>query len=114
MVCLRERFRGCEIPSCGKNKAWNPHLQEDIDKIERVKRWVTRVPTGFEKLEYEERLKMLSLNNRRLRGDLIETVNVIEMYNVICNRENINWFKPLNLRKNKDISGQAESVRGSS
>ena len=41
-------------------QAWNPHLQGDIDKIERVQRRVTRIPTGFEKLEYEDRLKRLS------------------------------------------------------
>ena len=35
-------------------QAWNPHLQGEIDKIERVKRRATRIPTGFEKLEYED------------------------------------------------------------
>ena len=29
-------------------------------------------------------------------------------------RESINWIKPLNLRKNVDISGPAASVRGNS
>ena len=34
------------------------------------------------------------------------------MYKVTSNGENdINWFKPPNLRKNMDISGSAESVR---
>ena len=42
-------------------QAWNLHLHGDIDKIERVQRRVTRIPTGFEKLEYEDRLKRLSL-----------------------------------------------------
>ena len=51
-------------------QAWNPHLQGDIDKIERVQRRATRIPTGFEKLEYEDRLKRLSfttLQDSRMR-----------------------------------------------
>ena len=91
--------------------AWNPHLKDEIDKIERVQRRATRIPFGFEKLVYEERLKRLcltSLKDRRLRGDLIE------MYKVMSNRENINWVKPLDLRKNLDISGPAEFIRGNS
>ena len=92
-------------------QAWNPHLQTDIDKVESVQRRTTRILTGFGKLEYEERLKRLgltTLKERRLRGDLIE------MYKVISNRENINWVKPLDLRKNLDISEPAECVRGNS
>ena len=52
------------------------HLEGDIDIIERLQRRETRIPTGFEKLEYEGRLKRLSLTTlqvRRMRGDLIET-----------------------------------------
>ena len=82
-----------------------------IDKIERVQRRVTRVSTGFEKLDYEERLKRLSLitlDDRRLSGDLIETNKVMS------NRENINWVKPLSLRKNMDLSVPSENVRGNS
>ena len=92
-------------------QAWNPYLQGDIDKIERVQRRATRIPTGFEKFEYEDRLKKLSmttLKDRRIRGDLIE------MYKVMSSRESIDWVKPLNLRKNVNISGPAVSVRGKS
>ena len=58
-----------------------------IEKFERVQRRATRIPFSFEKLVYEERLKRLcltSLKDRGLRGDLIE------MYKVMSNRENIN------------------------
>ena len=92
-------------------QTWNPHLQGDIEKIERVRRRATRIPTGFEKLEYEQRLKRLNLTTlkeRRLRDDLIE------MYKVIISREPIDWGKPLNLRKNVKVSGFTESVRGNS
>ena len=67
-------------------QAKNPHLQGDIDNIERIQRRATRIPTGFEKFEYEDRLKKLSittLKDRRIRGDLIE------MYKVMSSRESI-------------------------
>ena len=69
-------------------KVWYPHLKGDIDKIERLQRRATRISTGFEKLEYEDRLQRLSLTtlqDRRMRGDLIET------YEVLSNRESIDW-----------------------
>ena len=75
-------------------QVWNPHLQGDIDKIERVQRRATRIPFGFAKLQFEEILKRFSLTtlkDRRLRGYLIE------MYKVTSSIESIKWVKPLNL-----------------
>ena len=34
-------------------QAWNPHLQGDINKIERVQKTATRISTGFSRLEYD-------------------------------------------------------------
>ena len=51
---------------------------------------------------------MPTLKDRRISGDLIE------MYKVMSSRQSIDWVKPLNLRKNVDISGPAVSVRGNS
>ena len=53
---------------------WNPHWQYDKDKLEKVQQRATRVESlrGY---SYEERLKkldLLSLENRRRRGDLIQ------------------------------------------
>ena len=48
-------------------QALNSNLQDDIDKIERFKRRVTRIPIEFEKLEYEERLKRFSLTTLKDR-----------------------------------------------
>ena len=42
-------------------KRGNPHLQRDIDKIESVQRRATRIPTDFERFEYKDKLKRLSL-----------------------------------------------------
>ena len=86
-------------------------MKGDIDKIERVQRRATRIPTGLEKLEYEDILKrqsLTTLQDRRMRGDLIET------YKVMSCKESIDWVKQINLRKNVDISGPAVSVRGNS
>ena len=61
-------------------------FQGDVNKIERVARRATIIPTGFEKFEYEDILKKLSLTtlkDRRIRGDLIET------YKVMSSRESI-------------------------
>ena len=67
---------------------WNPYLRKDIERIERVQHRATRtrlVP-GFAKLPYEERLKRLvltSLEDRRLRGDVIEAFKYMhKIYNV--------------------------------
>ena len=42
------------------------------------------------------------MKDRRLRGDLIE------MFKVISIRESIEWVKPLNLKRNVNISGPAD------
>jgi hypothetical protein len=54
-------------------------MEADIDRIERVQRRATRIPFGFEILEYEERLKrfnLTTLKDRRVRGDPIEMYKV--------------------------------------
>jgi hypothetical protein len=61
-------------------QAWNLNLQRDIDKIERVQRRAIGIPTVFEKLEHEDRLKTLSLTTLQdliIKGDLIETYKVL-------------------------------------
>ena len=54
--------------------AWNPHLQKDVKKIERIQRAATRWAPELRELSYEERLKALNLTTleaRRKRGALI-------------------------------------------
>ena len=53
---------------------WNPHLQKDIKKIERIQRAATRWVPELRELSYEERLQALNLTTleaRRKRGALI-------------------------------------------
>lgn len=62
---------------------WNPYFEKDINMLEKVQRRATKLPMGFKKLEYEERLqrlKLLTLRQRRERGDLIETYKILNNY----------------------------------
>ena len=40
--------------------AWNPHLQKDIKKIERIQRTATRWVPELRDLSYDERLQALT------------------------------------------------------
>ena len=56
-------------------QAWRPHNQTDIDNLEGVQRRMTKMINGMGEDEYSVRLsktKLLSLEMRRLRSDLIE------------------------------------------
>ena len=61
-------------------QSWNPYYIKDIECLERVQRYATRLVTELSGLGYEERLERLdlyTLKQRRLRGDLIETYKIL-------------------------------------
>jgi len=64
-------------------QVWSPHYNKDIKLLEGVQRWVTRLVCGMKSLSYADRIKYLgltSLENRRIRSDLIETYKIINGY----------------------------------
>lgn len=69
------------------NCIWSPFLQGERDKIERVQRRATKFIVKKD-LSYTERLKKLklpTLEYRRLRGDLIQTFKFIHGYEKVDN-----------------------------
>ena len=61
-------------------QVWSPHKQGDIDLLERVQRRATKIVPALKHLPYEERLrrlKLTTLEERRVRGDMIETYKLL-------------------------------------
>jgi hypothetical protein len=62
-------------------QAWRPFLKGDIKNLEKVQRRATRMIEGYRDLKYTERLAatgLISLEDRRTRGDLIEVFKMIK------------------------------------
>ncbi|CAF1070768.1 unnamed protein product [Brachionus calyciflorus] len=87
---------------------WSPLLKTDIDILERVQRRETKLVSSIRDFSYVDRLKALnlsSLEDRRLRGDLIQ------MFKIANRFENIKQIKgvifanslSLNLRRQNDM-----------
>ena len=86
-------------------------LRRRYKKIEKVQERATKIPCEFSELSYEERLRRMkstTLNDRRIRGDLIE------MYKVVNEQEHIEWVNFTKLRSNLEITGPAMEVNGNS
>jgi len=61
-------------------RVWSPHFKKDIECLETIQRRATKLVKGLKPKSYEERLKSLglySLQQRRLRGDMIETFKIL-------------------------------------
>ena len=60
--------------------AWSPHYVKDKVLIEKVQRRFTRMIPGLKHLQYEDRLselKLWTLEDRRVRADLIEVFKIV-------------------------------------
>ena len=73
--------------------AWNPWLQRDVEVLEKVQQRMVRMLSDAPGATYEERLEvagLMSLKERRIRGDLIETFKTMNGFNRV---ERENWFR---------------------
>ena len=64
-------------------QSWCLYLIKDIDELEKVQHRVTKLVPGMFNWTYEARckeLKLPTLKQRRLRGDLIETYKILNGY----------------------------------
>ena len=80
-------------------QAWSPHLKKDIALLEKVQRRATKLIPCIRHLSYVDRLKetkLYSLEQRRLRGDLIET------FKILNDLEGINKGKLFNTNPHHD------------
>jgi len=62
-------------------QAWRPYLRKNIDSLERVQHRATRMISECRGQDYESRLArvgLITLEDRRSRGDLIEVFKIIK------------------------------------
>lgn len=65
------------------NSVWSPYFIKDIEYLERLQRRITRIPPELAGVSYEDRLQRMqltTLQERRQRGDLIETFKILNGY----------------------------------
>jgi ribonuclease P/MRP protein subunit RPP40 len=95
---------------------WRPYLKKDIDKLERVQHRATKMIEECKGLDYYHRLKvtgLMSLEERRIRGDMIEVFKTLKGLNKIdsnsllklanCSRTRGHKFKLVKFRSRLDI-----------
>ena len=61
-------------------QAWAPYLKKDINTLEQVHHRATKTISSLRKLPYEQRWKecnLTTLEERRKRGDLLETYKIM-------------------------------------
>ena len=71
-------------------QVWSPYKRKYVNLLEGVQRRATKLVPELRNLQYEERLQRLgltTLEDRRIRGDMIET------YKIITGKEDINSEK---------------------
>ena len=62
------------------SSVWNPHTKDNIEALEKVQRWATKLVKTMKNLSYKDRLRQLklpTLKYRRIRGDLIEVFKIV-------------------------------------
>ena len=67
-------------------QAWCPYLKKDVEKLEKVQARALRLIKECREMNYEERLKVcgiVSLADRRVRGDMLEVFKILKGYTKI-------------------------------
>ncbi|CAF0861169.1 unnamed protein product [Brachionus calyciflorus] len=88
--------------------AWNPHRIKDIKALEKVKRRARKSVPELRNKIYVERLRILgliTLSDRRIRGDMIQLYKIEKKINTI------NWYHQIQHAPNFQIQGSAGSTR---
>ena len=88
--------------------AWSPFRKHDIGRIEKVQRRATKLVPCLKNKRYDERLKLLDLTGleeRRVRGDLIQFFKNFKDFN------KIQWSHPVANFPNLSLSGPARNIR---
>ena len=71
-------------------QAWSPYTKKDIMLLEGVQKRVSKLVPKLKNLPYEDRLKSLgltTLEDRRTRGDLIETFKILKGISNVDHRQ---------------------------
>jgi hypothetical protein len=81
--------------------AWNPTTRTNISTIERVQRRATKLVKHLRNESYEARLEslgLMKLEDRRVRGDLIQ------MFKIVNGHEKVNLVSELNFAKSLSLN----------
>ena len=92
------------------SSAWSPWTQGDKEVLEKVQRRAIGMVTNFKGKTYEEKLSeagMVTLEERRRRGDLIQTYRVL---NGVDDVDPSLWFT---MARNREDGPAAEATRQS-
>ena len=91
LECLKE-YKWPKTPKYEKNSdhtlTLNPYSQKNIDKLEKVQRRFTKIPSNLRKRQLSERIENMNLmnhKNRRQRGELIQ------QFKLVNDLDRVNW-----------------------
>ena len=77
-------------------QAWSPWLEQDKKALEKVQERAVKMVSGLQSNNYKDRLKELglqSLEDRRVRGDMIQVWKILHNYDNLNKNE---FFEPVN------------------